>query len=298
MGDPLVSIGLPFYNCEDYLLDSIRSIFAQTYTNWELILVDDGSTDNGMDIALSIDDPRVKVLPKDGKNLWLAARLNQITQAAKGKYIARMDADDMSMPTRIEKQIVALGENSKIDVLGCGTVTINNDFTPVLTCQPVKSHEEITRWASLNFPLMHPSIIAKAEWFKRWPYNPKIRYAQDFELFFRAHTKSVFANIPDILYVYRYVGVTSPLKAKIESVYYKSIALLQNGFRMGLPGKTLLGLASMAPRPFLYVLKAALGKHKKGLVKSQGIDSTDADNCILKAGLAEIAKAEVPLKHG
>jgi len=297
MSEPLVSIGLPFYNCGDYLLDSIRSIFAQTYTNWELILVDDGSKDNGLDIARSIDDSRVTVLPSDGKNRWLASRLNQITQAAKGKYIARMDADDMSIPTRIEKQISVLEGNSEIDVLGCGTVTINNDFTPVLTCKPVTSHEEITRWASLDFPIMHPSIIAKAEWFRRWPYNTKIRYAQDFELFFRAHTTSVYANIKDVLYVYRYVGVTSPLKAKIESVYYKSMALWQNGFRMGLPGKTLLGLASMVPRPPLYVLKAAIGKHRKGLVKSQAVEATEEDASVLKAGLAEIMKVKVPLKN-
>ena len=296
MPTPLITVGIPFFNAEKFLLEAIKSIFAQTYTNWELILVDDGSTDSSLDIALSIDDPRVRVLPPDGKNLWLPARLNQITQAANGKYIARMDADDISMPTRIEKQIAVLEENNKIDVLGCGAVTIDHDFSPILTCRPVKKHEEIIRWASLNFPLMHAAIIAKTEWFKRWPYNTKVRYSQDFELFFRAHLESVFANITDLLYICRYVGVTSPLKAKIDSVYYRSMALLQNGFRMGLPGKTLLGLASMAPRPFLYALKAALGKHKKGLIKSQGTESTDADNCIIKAGLAEIARVKVPLK--
>src|SRR5699024_12652561 len=79
---PAISIGLPFYNAEEFLLDSIKSIFAQTYQNWELILIDDGSTDNSLSIAQSIDDPRVR-LYSDGKNKKLAARLNEIAKLAR-----------------------------------------------------------------------------------------------------------------------------------------------------------------------------------------------------------------------
>ena len=95
MGTPLLTVGIPFHNNEKTLLDAIRSIFSQTFQDWELILVDDGSTDDSLKLALSVEDPRVRVLPSDDQNRLLAARLNEITQAARGEFIARMDADDL-----------------------------------------------------------------------------------------------------------------------------------------------------------------------------------------------------------
>ena len=89
-----ITIGIPFYNAEAYLADAIRSVFAQTYEDWELILIDDGSTDNSLAIARSVDDPRVRVY-SDGKNKKLASRLNELTQLATYEFIARMDADDV-----------------------------------------------------------------------------------------------------------------------------------------------------------------------------------------------------------
>src|SRR5690554_4188978 len=91
---PSVSIGIPFFNAEAYLLDAIKSVFAQTHQNWELILLDDGSTDRSLEIARSIDDPRVRVY-SDGQNKHLAARLNEIARLARYEYLARMDADDL-----------------------------------------------------------------------------------------------------------------------------------------------------------------------------------------------------------
>jgi len=82
-----VTIGLPFYNAEKYLTDAIRAVFAQTHQHWELILIDDGSTDGSLKIAKSVQDPRVRVY-SDGKNKKLAARLNEITKLAKYEYIA------------------------------------------------------------------------------------------------------------------------------------------------------------------------------------------------------------------
>ena len=104
---PPISIGIPFFNAERFLLDSIRSVFAQTHQDWELILVDDGSTDRSLEIAQSIADPRVSVY-SDGKNKKLAARLNQIHTLAKFDFIARMDADDLMATDRIRRQLTFL----------------------------------------------------------------------------------------------------------------------------------------------------------------------------------------------
>lgn len=298
MTRPLLTIGIPFFNYRRYLLDAVRSIFAQTFTDWELILVDDGSTDGSIDIANSIDDPRVRVLPRDGKNLFLASRLNQIVKNAKGEYIARMDADDVSLATRLEKQIGLLRTNPNVDVVGTGSFTVDLEWNPFIVCRPPPQHAAITRHPSMHFVLLHGSIIGKTEWFRRWKYNPHIRLAQDFDLFFRSYRYSTFANVPEPLYVIRFAGVTTKLTAKYKSVYYKSMALVLNGFRTGLFGQTLLGLASMAPRPLLYTLKAACGRHRKGLVKSKGIEPSDDDKAFLARELELINKAEVPLKKG
>src|SRR4030066_138114 len=100
MSGPLVTVGIPFFNNQDTLPDAIRSIFAQSFQDWELLLLDDGSTDGSLQIAQSIDDPRVRVI-SDGCNRKLPARLNQIIDLARGQYIARMDADDLCGITRL-----------------------------------------------------------------------------------------------------------------------------------------------------------------------------------------------------
>ena len=112
---PYVTIGIPIYNAESTLIDAVRSVFAQTHKNWELILVDDGSTDRSLEIAKSIDDPRVTVY-SDGENRKLAGRLNQLVSMAKHDFIARMDADDMMAPNRIETLLKILVNNDKYDL--------------------------------------------------------------------------------------------------------------------------------------------------------------------------------------
>ncbi|HZZ80116.1 MAG TPA: glycosyltransferase family A protein, partial [Gemmataceae bacterium] len=125
-----VSIGIPFLNAKRLLADAVRSVFAQTCTDWELILIDDGSTDGSLDIVRDIHDPRVRLV-SDGTNRGLCARLNQMVSLANGVYFARMDADDLMHPERIERQVAHLQANPQIDVLDTATYTVNDDLTPL-----------------------------------------------------------------------------------------------------------------------------------------------------------------------
>src|SRR5699024_9933597 len=122
------SIGIPFYNAESYLEDAICSVLAQTYSYWELILVDDGSTDRSLEIAkqYAATDERIRVI-SDGKNKRLAARLNQIIIESKYEYIARMDADDLMSNDRLKLQLQVLEKNKKIDFVTTGCLTIGKD---------------------------------------------------------------------------------------------------------------------------------------------------------------------------
>jgi len=199
---PLVTIGIPFYNNQDTLLDSIKSIFAQTLQDWELLLVDDGSTDNSLQIAQSIDDPRVRVF-SDGANKRLPARLNQIIEMAQGEYIARMDADDMCGTTRIEKQVELMKSQPDTDVTGTGICYLGRNDTPVGHWHAQPTHDKICRHKPYKAGLCHGSILAKKSWYEKNRYDESVVMGQDFNLFFRTYKHSTFANVLEPLYYYR-----------------------------------------------------------------------------------------------
>ena len=199
-----VSIAIPFYNAEKYLLDAIRSVFAQTYQDWELILLDDGSTDNSLQIAKSINDPRVRVI-SDGKNKKLATRLNEITNLAKYEFIARMDADDLMFPNRIEKQMACFINNPNLDIVTSGVYSVLNDLS-------IKG----IRGQDYEFPLfdeilskkkavVHAALIARKSWYRRHSYDESLSVAQDLDLWLRASKEEDFKikSISDPLYIYR-----------------------------------------------------------------------------------------------
>ena len=125
-----ITIAIPFLNAEKYLVDAIRSVFAQTHTDWELLLIDDGSTDKSLEIAHSIKDSRVRVI-SDGFNKKLASRLNEITDIASHELIARMDADDLMSPDRLKIQLEILKSHPEIDLVSCGLYSTKNDLSLV-----------------------------------------------------------------------------------------------------------------------------------------------------------------------
>jgi glycosyltransferase involved in cell wall biosynthesis len=199
---PLVSILLAFHNGQANLLLAIRSLREQTYSNWELILLNDGSSqyiDHGL---LEGQDSRIKLI--DGsKRLGLAARLNQGLEIACGQYIARMDADDIAYPERLCAQVEFLEANREIDLLGTGATVFNNRFGPVGKTRTHPTHEEICARPWSGFCLAHPTWMARRAWFLRYRYDARFLKAQDYELLLRAHTTSRYACLSECLLGYR-----------------------------------------------------------------------------------------------
>lgn len=202
-----VTIGLPFFNCERTLLDAIRSIFSQTWQAWELILVDDGSTDASREIAARVRDPRVR-LEADGVNRGLIARLNQIAQLARFPYVCRMDGDDLSHPDRLAAQLAYLDAHPELDVLGTMAISIDAANRPraLRTGGPQFLRDARAMLRARGGALIHPSVMARAEWVRRFPYDPEFVRAEDLELWVRASTASRFAQLPRALYFYREDG--------------------------------------------------------------------------------------------
>ena len=198
-----ITIGLPVYNAEKYIKECIISILNQSFSDFELLVVDDGSTDRSISLVKEFKDDRIKLIV-DGKNLGLPARLNQIAQLCETEYLARMDADDIMHQDRIAQQLHILEKNPDIDVLGSNCYTI--DATNQITGTRHKYHGEDTLRNAVGF--VHPSIVAKTTWFLNNPYNVKIRRSQDAELWARTRDTSVFKVFTKPLLFYREFGGT------------------------------------------------------------------------------------------
>jgi len=196
-----VTIGIPFLNARRYLADAVRSVFTQTHDDWELLLIDDGSSDGSIDVVRNLDDPRVRLLG-DGSNRGLCARLNQIASLAEGTYLARMDADDLMHPERIERQLKFLRAHPSIDLIDTATFTVDDDLTPlgIRGDRPLDSRPEAVLRNGL---LIHPTVMGRAEWFRSNPYDPIYVRAEDRELWSRTCATTKFARLCDPLFFYR-----------------------------------------------------------------------------------------------
>lgn len=194
----MITIGLPFYNNERTLLDAIRSVFAQSVSDWELLLIDDGSVDGSLRIARSIADPRVQVLT-DGENKGLAVRLNEIADLARGEFIARLDADDMMHPERLRAQLKYLEGHPDVDLVDTGLYAIDAAREPV-GVRGVDIVEFSARSALGNRMLSHATILGRAEWFRANRYDERLPRCQDHELWCRTWRTSVFGRVSEPLY--------------------------------------------------------------------------------------------------
>lgn len=231
---PLVTVGIPFYNSEKYLSGAIKSTLNQTYTNLEVILLDDGSTDSSLKIAQEFEkhDKRISVI-SDGENVGLPKRLNQLSRFAKGTYYARMDADDIMFSNRIKVQVEYLLNNSEVDLLGTGLIAIDNTNNIIGLRQGGRLSRVTLKTTLKGSWAAHPSISGKTEWFKNNSYDETLRRSQDFELWIRTVEKSSFVRIEEPLLFYREAS-TSSIKKYLQSTKYSIKTFWKNRYKTGI----------------------------------------------------------------
>jgi glycosyltransferase involved in cell wall biosynthesis len=196
----LLTIAIPFYNSEKYLYQAVESVLNQTYQDFKLLLIDDGSSDSSLQIAkyFQKSDSRVFVF-SDGENRNLGYRLNQIPSLTDSEFLARMDADDIMHPQRIEKQINYLIDHPEIDVLGTNAYAINeNNFVIGVR---FKNFEVNKVKNVLGF--IHPTIIAKRDWFINNLYDVRALRIEDYDLWYRTSGKYNFQMLNQPLLFYR-----------------------------------------------------------------------------------------------
>lgn len=223
---PLVTIGIPFYNSGIYLRYSILSVINQTYQNWELLLINDGSSDNYREIIDSFQDERIKIID-DGQNLGLPARLNQLTHLANGDFYARMDADDIMRLDRIAKQVDYMLKHPEIDVVGTMAYGIDGDNNIMGLSRQLEEAPHCVDDILKGNRFLHPSIMGKTSWFLNNPYDTKLRRMQDLALWITTVRKSKFSYISEPLLFYRADGIPSLAKylstQRYSRYFYKTI---------------------------------------------------------------------------
>jgi len=200
---PLLSVIMSVYNAQNYLKDSIESILNQTYKNFEFIIINDGSSDNSLEIIeeYAKQDSRIKVINQ--KNKGLPFSLNRGIEMSSGEYIVRMDADDISLPYRFEKQLDFMQKNPEIGI--CGSSIIAFGEVKEAIKKFYKDDKMLKSELLFSTCFAHPTVFMRSSLFKEFniKYNEEFVNSQDYELFSKMAKITKFANIQEPLLKYR-----------------------------------------------------------------------------------------------
>lgn len=234
--NPLVTVLLPCYNAELYVEEAVRSMMQQTYTNLEILLIDDCSTDgtNAILSRLALEDNRIRLV-RNEPNLKLIKTLNKGLDLANGIYIARMDADDISLPVRIEKQMNFMLSNPEVDLCGTNYIMIDGEGLEI-GCSDYPLND-IRENLLFNCPVAHPSVLFKKETIIRvGKYNEEMFNAEDYELWLRVVSVGCIKNISDKLLLYRWHGNNISLIGGIgQNIDTIRLALKTHKHQLGFP---------------------------------------------------------------
>lgn len=207
MTSPRITVALSVYNNAEYLAEALDSILVQTVADFELVIVDDGSTDRSPAIIdhYAATDPRIRVIRQ--ANQGLVASLNHIIAVARGAYIARMDGDDVALPERFARQVAFLDAHPDHGVIGTQIRTI--DARGARRSEPPIDHplsaDIIAATLPTASPLCHPSVMMRRDILEAaGGYRPAYRHCEDYDLWLRLAERTRIANLPERLHLYRY----------------------------------------------------------------------------------------------
>lgn len=201
---PQVSVIIPVYNRERYLGEAIESILGQTFADFELLIIDDCSTDGSREIARAYTDPRIRLIANE-TNLGQPKTRNRVIQLASGAYIAMLDSDDTAYPQRLARQVAFLERNPDYALVGSwkSSMDAHGRALRVSGRRPMGA-EEVCAWALFRCPIVHPSVMARAAVLRANPYCERFLIGADFELFVRLQANGYkLANVPEVLVRYR-----------------------------------------------------------------------------------------------
>ena len=202
---PEISVIMSVYNGEAYLVEAVESVRKQTFQNWELVVINDCSTDTTAEILADFarKDERIKVHTNE-VNLRLPKSLNKAISLCTGKYIARMDADDICLPDRLEKQYAFMESHEDVALSSCRFMTVKNGVYASGGAGGRCDDEALRALLLVANPILHPGVIAKAEVMKAFQYDTTLTCTEDLELWTRmVMGKQKLQILPECLLIYR-----------------------------------------------------------------------------------------------
>lgn len=214
--DSRVTVLMSVYNGEKYLREAIDSILDQTFTDFEFLIINDGSTDRTAEILQSYDDSRIRVINNE-KNIGLTKSLNKGLKMARSEYIARMDADDVSMPTRLEKEVAFLDENKNVGLVGTYYLMMNENGKVLHTVKCLTKGKELKEKLLEGNQFGHGSVMFRAECIERVGlYREEVGSAEDYDLWLRISEVYDVVNIPEPLYKWRFNLKSISFRKKVQ----------------------------------------------------------------------------------
>jgi glycosyltransferase involved in cell wall biosynthesis len=198
---PRITVVLPVYNGKMYVREAIQSVLDQTFADFELLVIDDGSTDGTLEVLSSFTDSRLRIISFP-TNQGLVTALNTGLSQARTEFIARMDADDICMPQRFERQVRFLEAHPDVSI--CGTWMREFGACDHLS-RPETEPEQIRAGIFFGWVISHPTIMMRRSFFEEsgLSYDEEFRHAEDFDLMIRASAVTRLANLPEILVHHR-----------------------------------------------------------------------------------------------
>ena len=275
--NPKISVIMSVYNGEKYLREAIESILNQTFTDFEFIIVNDGSTDNSLEIIKSYNDERIKIINNE-KNIGLTKSLNKALAQARGEYIARQDADDISLPSRFEEQIKYLEEHP--DVVLLGTSSYNIDESGKIIGKKIALAKPTMGNLFKENQFIHGSVMFKKEVVDELGYyNELFNYSQDYELWLRIANHYPVRNLTQRLYKSRSHSENIGFTIREEDTLYHFLApkLMRNELSeevlkaLNLDGgiKTLYSHLNKREKIFFYKVIASMHIHNNNLIRAR-----------------------------
>lgn len=194
---------MPMRNAGAFLADAMKSILSQSEADFTFLIIDDGSQDASLEIAAKLADYRTEIVA-DGRHLGLVARLNWGLDNVRTRFVARMDADDVSAPQRLSRQLAFMQSNPQIGICGSWYVHVRPDGTSIRIQLPLR-HDALCAMLIFGCPFAHPAVMFNMEHLDAASlrYAEAATHAEDYDLWERACDKTVFANIPEFLLRYR-----------------------------------------------------------------------------------------------
>lgn len=291
--NPAISVVMPVYNSEKYLSEAIESILNQTFSDFEFIIVNDGSTDSSLSIIESYmaKDDRIVLISRENKGL--PASLNEGIAIAKGKYIARMDADDISLPRRFKKQYDFMESHQEVGVCGTFAYFFHKKPSKKQIIRHPQDHASLIVRLLFSVCFIHPTVLMRKSVLDEmdYVYDISFKNSQDYELWSRLVDKTQFYNLQEPLLYYRDSddGITSkvnndglnkryPLVRQVQKKQLAQLGLQINEeesilhFRLGLNAEM---SSSDAPAQFVmsYLKKLIVANHKQRVFKPQDLSA-------------------------